>query len=30
MPTFGLGIICSYLFVIEWVTGVYLMFYYER
>ena len=27
--TFGLGLICLYLFIIEWVTGVYLMFYYE-
>ncbi|HLC30649.1 MAG TPA: cytochrome b N-terminal domain-containing protein [Dehalococcoidia bacterium] len=27
--TFGLGLICFYLFVIEWITGVYLMFYYE-
>src|SRR3989304_3993907 len=27
--TLGLGLICFYLFVIEWVTGVYLMFYYE-
>ncbi len=27
--TFGLGLICFYLFIIEWVTGVYLMFYYE-
>ena len=27
--TWGLGLICLYLFVIEWVTGVYLMFYYE-
>lgn len=27
--TFGLGLSCFYLFVIEWVTGVYLMFYYE-
>lgn len=27
--TFGLGLVCLYLFVIEWVTGVYLMFYYE-
>src|SRR5271157_4716167 len=28
-PTLGLGLICLYLFVIEWITGVYLMFYYE-
>src|SRR5208282_5148339 len=28
-PTLGLGLICFYLFVIEWITGVYLMFYYE-
>lgn len=27
--TFGLGLICLYLFIIEWITGVYLMFYYE-
>ena len=27
--TLGLGLICFYLFVIEWITGVYLMFYYE-
>jgi quinol-cytochrome oxidoreductase complex cytochrome b subunit len=27
--TFGLGLICFYLFIIEWITGVYLMFYYE-
>jgi quinol-cytochrome oxidoreductase complex cytochrome b subunit len=27
--TFGLGLVCFYLFVIEWITGVYLMFYYE-
>jgi cytochrome b-561 len=27
--TLGLGLICFYLFIIEWVTGVYLMFYYE-
>lgn len=27
--TFGLGLICFYLFIIEWVTGVYLMFYYK-
>ncbi len=27
--TWGLGLICLYLFIIEWVTGVYLMFYYE-
>lgn len=26
--TLGLGLICFYLFVIEWITGVYLMFYY--
>jgi len=27
--TFGLGLICFYLFIIEWITGIYLMFYYE-
>lgn len=27
--TLGLGLICFYLFIVEWVTGVYLMFYYE-
>jgi quinol-cytochrome oxidoreductase complex cytochrome b subunit len=27
--TLGLGLICLYLFIIEWITGVYLMFYYE-
>jgi cytochrome b-561 len=27
--TWGLGLICFYLFIIEWVTGVYLMFYYK-
>jgi len=27
--TFGLGLICFYLFVIEWITGIFLMFYYE-
>jgi quinol-cytochrome oxidoreductase complex cytochrome b subunit len=27
--TLGLGLITFYLFVIEWVTGVFLMFYYE-
>lgn len=27
--TLGLGLICLYLFIIEWVTGVFLMFYYE-
>lgn len=27
--TFGLGLICFFLFAIEWVTGFYLMFYYE-
>lgn len=27
--TFGLGLICFYLFIIEWITGVFLMFYYE-
>ena len=27
--TFGLGLICFYLFIIEWITGIFLMFYYE-
>ena len=27
--TFGLGLICLYLFIIEWITGIFLMFYYE-
>jgi quinol-cytochrome oxidoreductase complex cytochrome b subunit len=27
--TFGLGLLCLYLFIIEWITGVFLMFYYE-
>jgi quinol-cytochrome oxidoreductase complex cytochrome b subunit len=27
--TLGLGLICLYLFIIEWITGIFLMFYYE-
>src|SRR3970040_2455627 len=27
--TLGLGLICFYLFIIEWITGIFLMFYYE-
>jgi quinol-cytochrome oxidoreductase complex cytochrome b subunit len=27
--TFGLGLICLYLFIIEGITGIFLMFYYE-